>query len=269
MKQLVALAVIATFALGLIGLWVFSQLSDESVAAQVTDTPTPIPGPPNDQPENAQLITNLPFSASQDTTYANANGASCGGMGADVWYKFTAPSHMAITANTTGSTNDAVLAAYAEAPGAPPPQGPLLSPIACNDDSTGGSYSSLSFSVAAGKTVYFQAGGFFGATGNLSLSVQQAMGGTADSDGDGFSNAVETSVGTDPFQSCGIDAWPADINNDGFSGFADIGVLTTNFGLAVPPAPARANIAPDPPDTFVNFGDIGRMTGLFGQGCSA
>jgi hypothetical protein len=264
MKQFVPLAVIATFALGLIGVWVFSQLSDESVAAQVTDTPTPIPGPPNDQPENAQLMTNLPFSASQDTTYANANGASCGGMGADVWYKFTAPSHMDITANTLGSTNDAVLAAYAEAPGAPPPQGPLLSPIACNDDSTGGSYSSLSFSVAAGKTVYFQVGGFFAATGNVSLSVQ-----LADSDGDGFSNAVEISVGTDPFQSCGIDAWPADIDNSGFSDTGDIGQITAWFGQAVPPSPARVNIAPDPPNGFVDTGDIGRITGLFGRSCTS
>ena len=78
-------------------------------------------------------------------------------------------------------------------------------------------------------------------------------------------------IGTDPFDACADNAadnaWPADINNDTFSDTADIAVLTGNFGRAVPPAPARANIAPDPPDAFVDTADIARLTNLFGRSC--
>jgi Concanavalin A-like lectin/glucanases superfamily len=79
---------------------------------------------------------------------------------------------------------------------------------------------------------------------------------------------VESSAGTDPSQACGIDAWPPDINNDGFISFGDIGLLTGIFGQQVPQAPARRDIAPDPPDGLINFGDIGRLTNRFGQSCA-
>jgi hypothetical protein len=39
------------------------------------------------------------------------------------------------------------------------------------------------------------------------------------------------------------------------------------FGQSVPPAPARYDIAPDPPDGFVDITDVSRMTALFGQSC--
>jgi hypothetical protein len=90
-----------------------------------------------------------------------------------------------------------------------------------------------------------------------------------DRDCDGFSAAVESSAGTSPTVHCGVDAWPADINNDGFSDITDISALTGVFGQAVPDAPARYDIAPAPPDGFVDITDISRMTGLFGQGCGS
>jgi hypothetical protein len=90
-----------------------------------------------------------------------------------------------------------------------------------------------------------------------------------DDDNDAFSDVVETYVGTNPSQRCGTDAWPADINNDGFSDISDVSALTGDFGDAVPSqAPTRHNIAPDPPDGFVDITDISRMTGLFGQACA-
>ena len=93
-----------------------------------------------------------------------------------------------------------------------------------------------------------------------------------DSDLDGWSNAAEGVIGTDPLDGCADnsadDAWPADINNDGFSDISDISTLTGVFGEPVPPAPARYNIAPDPPDGFVDITDVSRMAGLFGIGCS-
>jgi hypothetical protein len=89
-----------------------------------------------------------------------------------------------------------------------------------------------------------------------------------DPDCDGFSSGVENSAGTNPIAHCGTDAWPADINNDGFTAFGDIGFLTSDFGKSVPSAPARYDIAPDPVDGVITFADIGRMTALFGQSCT-
>ena len=88
---------------------------------------------------------------------------------------------------------------------------------------------------------------------------------THDPDCDGFSTEVENSVGTSPTAHCGTNAWPADVNNNSFSDTADVAFVTGWFGKAVPPAPARANIAPDPPDGFVDTADIARMTALFGK----
>jgi hypothetical protein len=95
----------------------------------------------------------------------------------------------------------------------------------------------------------------------------------ADSDGDGWSDGAESVIGTDPAAACGPDAWPADIDNDGFVDTGDIGVVTNNYGDAVPRgAPHRQDLAPDPPlaapDAFIDIGDIARLTGVFGQGCS-
>jgi hypothetical protein len=92
-----------------------------------------------------------------------------------------------------------------------------------------------------------------------------------DTDEDGWSDGAEGMIGTDPFDGCADnptdDAWPADINNNGFSDTADIAFVTGYFGDAVPLAPARADIGPDPPNGFVDTADIARMTGVFGKSC--
>jgi len=89
-----------------------------------------------------------------------------------------------------------------------------------------------------------------------------------DPDCDGFSTAVENSASTGAFLHCGVNAWPADINNDGISDISDITALSGSFGKSVPPAPARHNIAPDPVDGFVDISDISRMAAFFGKSCS-
>ena len=100
--------------------------------------------------------------------------------------------------------------------------------------------------------------------GNINIRV-------ADSDFEGFSDRVEYSAGTDPWARCPSgpthNAWPADLNNDGFSDIFDVSAMTASFGLSVPPAPARHDVAPDPPDGYVDIFDISRVTGLFGQRC--
>ena len=93
-----------------------------------------------------------------------------------------------------------------------------------------------------------------------------------DFDLDGFSDRVEYRVGTDPGASCSSspthDANPADVNNDTFSDIGDIVTLAGSFVQAVPPAPARHDIAPDPPDGVVDIGDLVAIANFFGQSCA-
>src|SRR5439155_397391 len=88
-----------------------------------------------------------------------------------------------------------------------------------------------------------------------------------DPDCDGFSTGAENAAGTGALAHCGTNAWPADINNDTVSDITDISALTGVFGLSVPPAPARYNIAPDPVDGFVDITDVSKMTAFFGLRC--
>jgi hypothetical protein len=99
-----------------------------------------------------------------------------------------------------------------------------------------------------------------------------------DCDADGWKDGSEANyIGTDPLDGCANtpaandeadDRWPADMNDNQFSDISDIVLLTGNFGAAVPPAPARYNVGPEPADGFIDITDISRLTGRFGQGCA-
>jgi Thrombospondin type 3 repeat len=95
-----------------------------------------------------------------------------------------------------------------------------------------------------------------------------------DCDGDGFIGSTEqyvfSAVNTASDQKrCGVDAWPPDINNDGFVDIThDVARVAGEFGRSVPPAPARYDMAPDPPDGYIDvIRDISRMASLFAQHC--
>jgi plastocyanin len=60
-----------------------------------------------------------------------------------------------------------------------------------------------------------------------------------DSDGDGWSDAAESIIGTNPLLKCGMDAWPVDFNNDGSVTGFDLSAVAGVIGQNVPPAPAR------------------------------
>jgi len=89
-----------------------------------------------------------------------------------------------------------------------------------------------------------------------------------DPDCDGFGSTVETFVGTNPIVHCGLNAWPADMNNDMFVDISDISTLTGWFGQSVAPAPARYDVAPETPDGFVDITDVSRLTAFFGRSCA-
>jgi WD40-like Beta Propeller Repeat len=95
----------------------------------------------------------------------------------------------------------------------------------------------------------------------------------SDCDGDGFSGTVELSVfaavnTASDQKKCGVNAWPADVNNDGYSDISDVIPILNYFGERVPPTPVRYNIAPDQPDGFVDITDIVKILNYFGSGCA-
>jgi hypothetical protein len=229
--------------------------------------------PATDNFVSAVNVSSLPYTdsnrATAGATLQPSEQRPCGDpFGATVWYKHTSSGAGVITATTAGSSAgfDTVLAVYTGSSFA------TLSNLSCDDDSGPGPTSQLAVNVASGTTYYFQAGGFDNATGSLTLGLT-FTGSVADSDNDGWSDTAETYIGTNPSLRCGANAWPADIDNDGFVDTGDIGAVTNDFGDAVPgAAPARHDIAPDPPiappNAFIDTADVGRLTGLFGLACS-
>jgi hypothetical protein len=91
-----------------------------------------------------------------------------------------------------------------------------------------------------------------------------------DSDGDQFSDQIEAPVGTLANDPCGTNAWPPDINNNGNVGVIDdLGAVAGDAFETVPPAPARHDIAPDPPDGTIDvINDLGRVAGLAFDTCT-
>jgi hypothetical protein len=59
-----------------------------------------------------------------------------------------------------------------------------------------------------------------------------------------------------------------DFNNDTFVTSADLSEVASVIGQAVPPAPARTDIDPDPPDQASTSGDLSQVAALIGQSCS-
>jgi hypothetical protein len=96
-----------------------------------------------------------------------------------VWYRVTGTGG-SLVVNTSGSSFDTVLRVYTGAALGG------LTPVACNDDA-GGLQSQVQFATAAGVTYWIQAGGYYGASGNLVVNV-----GRAASAGEGGESPGET-----------------------------------------------------------------------------
>ena len=94
-----------------------------------------------------------------------------------------------------------------------------------------------------------------------------------DCDGDTWSDWVEiVFIGTDPLDDCADDptddALPVDFNNDTFITAADLSTVAAAIGQTVPPALARKDIAPDPPDGAISGADLSAVAGRIGQVCT-
>ena len=145
------------------------------------------PQPSNDLWSGATHLTGG-VTSSMSTANATSTGdpiSTCGyHVSNTVWFAFTPATSRVVAVNTCGSDFDTVLQAYVNIGG-------TLTPVAggCDDDSNvcpGTRQSCLAFAATAGTTYYLMAGGYNGASGNLSITAsdvpaaitQQPVGGT-------------------------------------------------------------------------------------------
>jgi hypothetical protein len=94
--------------------------------------------------------------------------ASCSASSNDVWFRFTAPSTADYRFDTCGSGFDTVIELFSGSCAS-------LTSVACNDDDCG-LQSGLTASLVRNTTYYLVVGGFFGATGNLTVTVTGGVG---------------------------------------------------------------------------------------------
>ncbi len=91
---------------------------------------------------------------------------------------------------------------------------------------------------------------------------------TTDTDNDGFTDFVETYMGTNVNLACGADAWPPDFNNDGVVDSNDINLLVVpHFGSRVgdPTYDARFDLNAD---GFISASDLTLENTLSGRTCT-
>lgn len=115
----------------------------------------------NDDCLSAIPLANGLTSGSNSGATTGTQGASCGNLGAEVWYAYTAPGPGNLTVSLCapgGTANyDTAMAAYTGTCGS-------LTEVACDDD-TCGLQSELNFPVTAGTTYYIAVGGYTGVSG--------------------------------------------------------------------------------------------------------
>ena len=137
------------------------------------------PPPTNDECSTPTVISSLPFHNTMSTTSALESPSDpvleCRGRAGynTVWYSFTPSEAMSVTADTTGSNYDTVLAAWQGSCGA-------LTAVACNDDSGDVVTSQISFTATAGTTYYLEVAAYADTGGNCTLNVMGFSGGLVD-----------------------------------------------------------------------------------------
>lgn len=129
------------------------------LAARMTVVNAVPPAVPNDDFDQATVVSALPFTVTQDVAAATAapDDPLCIDTHETVWFSFTPTRNMELEANTFGSSYDTSLAAYTGTRGA-------LTQIACNDNAGGSLQSRIRFAAMAGTTYYFAVSTFFDVT---------------------------------------------------------------------------------------------------------
>lgn len=139
----------------------------ETTFTQITVIAAP---PINDDFSAPIVIDQFPYTNVQTTTKATtaSDDPFCAGSTHTVWYAFTPATDMRVEFNTFGSDYDTTLSAYTGTRGA-------LNPVACNDNSGGGSQSRIRFDAQAGVTYWIMAGSYYwSSSGRLQLNLLPA-----------------------------------------------------------------------------------------------
>ncbi|MDH5502573.1 MAG: hypothetical protein OEY98_00930 [Acidimicrobiia bacterium] len=128
--------------------------------------------PNNDDFASATAVAALPYSESvsvgEATTETGEPVETCAPFANTVWYAVTLASDRDVRVDTAGSNYDTTLAVWAGTSF----EDAVL--IACNDDTSMGLQSALTFSAAAGTTYFVQAGAFFEAPSDAVLNISFA-----------------------------------------------------------------------------------------------
>ncbi len=122
------------------------------------------PAPTNDVCATAIPIGDGQVVASNASASTDAVTGSCGSMGTEVWFAYTATCSGFATASTcAGASFDTAVAVFDGACGA-------LNEVGCNDDACG-LMSEVVFQTTAGQTYLIAVGGFSGASGTFRLDM--------------------------------------------------------------------------------------------------
>lgn len=106
--------------------------------------------------------------STQQTNAANGGTPSCGSMGPDVWYSFTAPASGSINIQTSaGSISDGVMALYSGTCGA-------FTQITCSDDAVGLMPAISAGGLTPGVTYLIRFWQYGGGTGTFNICVSAA-----------------------------------------------------------------------------------------------
>ncbi len=190
-----------------------------------------VPAPANDECAGATAVgsADTAFNSTYATNSSLAVAAGCDGgtsMNKDVWMKFTAATTGDATATTCGLASfDTRLVVY---PGASCPTSSANS-IACNNDSCGGTTSSVTWPVTAGSTWYIRIGSTanVGGAGTLRTSVAAPIC-VGDFDFSGAVDSADMSIMLLDFGVCG--GCVTDLDQDGIVDSSDTSLLLLGFG---------------------------------------
>jgi hypothetical protein len=134
------------------------------------------PPPPNDDFDNATVISTVPYSNTEDTSDATSavddpNCFTLPGSDPTVWYKFTPSQSLRYNINTNASSYPTAVSVYTGTRG-------NLSQLTCT-------FGSAQFSATAGQTYYIEVGSVAGAEGgtlvfslDVAFNMQLALGST-------------------------------------------------------------------------------------------
>lgn len=147
-----------TVLLGLYSFTAFSQSNTPCTAGVVSAPALPVNS-------SCSYTSGTTSGATQQTNANNGGTPSCGSMGEDVWYSFTAPASGNVTITTqAGSISDGVMAVYSGTCGA-------WTEIGCSDDDNGLMPEISLTGLTAGNTYLVRFWQYGGGTGTFDICV--------------------------------------------------------------------------------------------------